>query len=107
MDHIAALVAHLQGGDKASQQTPPHVTMPQVRNLFNAWFRDFYIMYIVFYNYLIYCLLLADLILTLEEVHLFGKFMICAWKMLLLQRLILDLTDVKSMAGLIRKCAKI
>ncbi|RZB84903.1 capon-like protein, partial [Asbolus verrucosus] len=30
LDHIAALVAHLQGGEKAGQQqTPPHVTMPQ------------------------------------------------------------------------------
>ncbi|XP_008199232.1 carboxyl-terminal PDZ ligand of neuronal nitric oxide synthase protein isoform X3 [Tribolium castaneum] len=30
LDHIAALVAHLQGGEKASQQqSPPHVTMPQ------------------------------------------------------------------------------
>ncbi|XP_044269724.1 capon-like protein isoform X1 [Tribolium madens] len=30
LDHIAALVAHLQGGEKVSQQqSPPHVTMPQ------------------------------------------------------------------------------
>ncbi|CAH1999421.1 unnamed protein product [Acanthoscelides obtectus] len=30
LDHIAALVAHLQGGDKqGQQQTPPHMTMPQ------------------------------------------------------------------------------
>lgn len=31
LDHIAALVVHLQGGDKPGQQsTPPHMTMPQV-----------------------------------------------------------------------------
>lgn len=32
LDHIAALVSHLQGGDKASNapQASPHVTMPQV-----------------------------------------------------------------------------
>ncbi|XP_076262826.1 carboxyl-terminal PDZ ligand of neuronal nitric oxide synthase protein isoform X4 [Rhynchophorus ferrugineus] len=30
LDHIAALVAHLQGGDKPGQQlNPPHMTMPQ------------------------------------------------------------------------------
>ncbi|CAG9764673.1 unnamed protein product [Ceutorhynchus assimilis] len=30
LDHIAALVAHLQGGDKPGQQpSPPHMTMPQ------------------------------------------------------------------------------
>ncbi|XP_063925575.1 capon-like protein isoform X1 [Zophobas morio] len=30
LDHIAALVSHLQGGEKSGQQpTPPHVTMPQ------------------------------------------------------------------------------
>nr|CAH7718566.1 unnamed protein product [Callosobruchus chinensis] len=30
LDHIAALVAHLQGGDKpGQQQSPPHMTMPQ------------------------------------------------------------------------------
>uniref|UniRef100_A0AAR5QI24 PID domain-containing protein n=1 Tax=Dendroctonus ponderosae TaxID=77166 RepID=A0AAR5QI24_DENPD len=30
LDHIAALVAHLQGGDKPEQQSsPPHMTMPQ------------------------------------------------------------------------------
>lgn len=34
LDHIAALVAHLQGGEKPGQeQTPPHMTMPQVRVL--------------------------------------------------------------------------
>ncbi|XP_060519489.1 carboxyl-terminal PDZ ligand of neuronal nitric oxide synthase protein isoform X3 [Cylas formicarius] len=33
LDHIAALVAHLQGGDKMGQQvTPPHMTMPQQPN---------------------------------------------------------------------------
>ncbi|KAI4472001.1 phosphotyrosine interaction domain-containing family member [Holotrichia oblita] len=32
LDHIAALVAHLQGGEKSGsqQQNSPHVTMPQV-----------------------------------------------------------------------------
>lgn len=32
LDHIAALVSHLQGGDKGPGQThqPPHVAMPQV-----------------------------------------------------------------------------
>ncbi|VEN35181.1 unnamed protein product [Callosobruchus maculatus] len=31
LDHIAALVAHLQGGDKpGQQQSPPHMTMPQL-----------------------------------------------------------------------------
>lgn len=30
LDHIAALVAHLQGGEKSSQQNSPHVAMPQV-----------------------------------------------------------------------------
>lgn len=33
LDHIAALVAHLQDGEKASSQpqSSPHVAMPQVR----------------------------------------------------------------------------
>lgn len=32
LDHIAALVSHLQGGEKGSAQSHsgPHVTMPQV-----------------------------------------------------------------------------
>lgn len=32
LDHIAALVAHLQGSDKAANlpQSSPHLTMPQV-----------------------------------------------------------------------------
>nr|XP_023019015.1 carboxyl-terminal PDZ ligand of neuronal nitric oxide synthase protein [Leptinotarsa decemlineata] len=30
LDHIAALVAHLQGEKPGQQQTPPHMTMPQL-----------------------------------------------------------------------------
>ncbi|XP_018565936.1 capon-like protein isoform X2 [Anoplophora glabripennis] len=34
LDHIAALVAHLQGGEKSGQQqTPPHMAMPQHQHL--------------------------------------------------------------------------
>ncbi|XP_060519488.1 capon-like protein isoform X2 [Cylas formicarius] len=41
LDHIAALVAHLQGGDKMGQQvTPPHMTMPQAEPHFNSQEQD-------------------------------------------------------------------